>query len=117
MTVHDDDDEHPRGRARNAGQFRDKPNSGPEAVLARGGPTPSGDNARDIIEAWFDGDDDDFVDRYREPDYTAIAKKVIDDEHYDWDLYDPNREQIEAMIRNAVSIGYHTRWDPSDAKI
>ena len=62
-------------------------------------------------------DDDDFVDGYREPDYTAIAKKVIDDERYNWDIYNPDRDQIEAMIRKAVSIGYHTWWDPADAKI
>ena len=33
MTIHDDG-EHPRGQAGNAGQFRDKANSGPEAALA-----------------------------------------------------------------------------------
>ena len=32
MTIHDD--KHPRGQADNAGQFRDKGNSAPEAVLA-----------------------------------------------------------------------------------
>ena len=33
MTIHDDG-EHPRGQAGNAGQFRDKSNSRPEAELA-----------------------------------------------------------------------------------
>ena len=32
MTVHDEN-QHPRGQADNAGQFRDKANSGPEAAL------------------------------------------------------------------------------------
>ena len=38
MTIYDDN-KHPRGQADNPGQFRDKSNSGPEAVLAHGGPS------------------------------------------------------------------------------
>ena len=35
MTIYDDR-KHPRGQADNAGQFREKPNSGPEAELSLG---------------------------------------------------------------------------------
>ena len=35
MTIHDDAGNHPRGRAGNAGQFRDKSNSGPDPSDAK----------------------------------------------------------------------------------
>ena len=45
MTIYDEN-KHPRGRADNAGQFRDKSNSGPEAALAPGGPGAPADSLR-----------------------------------------------------------------------
>ena len=50
MTIYDDK-EHPRGQADNAGQFRDKSNSGPEAALV---PKETGRTPEEITElvAW-----------------------------------------------------------------
>ena len=67
MAFHDEN-KHPRGQADNAGQFRDKSNSGPEAALAPGDPgAPVGGLRTDQVVLHYVCDEHDSPIRAEQP--------------------------------------------------